>query len=139
MYPPGRQVLRLEVEPGGYGGVLATSSASEDLARFLRSMSAMTKRELASYDGKWRVLQQKMVPIPPTPKDQRPAAEKSGAPPSMAFVPEHRKFDFVTRGLIIEGDELGEGVDVQSRSRLLSISRRGCTYACTYDGGHFSR
>lgn len=56
--------IGLDIEAGAFGCVLLTTlteTSSPSLAGFLRAMSAMSKRSLASYDAAWRYTLQEMV------------------------------------------------------------------------------
>mmetsp|Transcript_36020 Transcript_36020/g.113120 ORF Transcript_36020/g.113120 Transcript_36020/m.113120 type:complete len:491 (-) Transcript_36020:434-1906(-) len=92
---------------GGYGCALQTGREAPDgaLSAFLAEMAAMTKAPLDSYSAEWRVMQQRLRPVLPSP----PAASP---PPGAVALPAARSFLFSTRGLEIEGDD-AHGVDAQ--------------------------
>ena len=99
-------VLSFEMEPNGYGAILATDSPlqSQGLLALLAKMHRYAQRPLASFSQANTVLHQKMTPITPT----RPA---TSAPAGMVLIPA-AQFDFKVAGIEIEGDER-PGVDVQ--------------------------
>jgi len=98
-------VLSFDLEPNGYGAILATpGEPSEAIKALMPRMAAMTKEPLAAYSHEPAILPQSIVPIAPT----RPAAE---APPGMVRIP-GGDFVFKVLGTEIEGAG-NPGVDVQ--------------------------
>jgi len=95
-------LLNFEIEPHGYGALLATTDAPEQ--SFLNRMKRMTQTPLEEYDDQWKPLEQKMVKISPT----EPAKE---TPEGMVKI-EGGDFHFAVKGLEIEGEN-AVGVDVQ--------------------------
>ena len=96
-----------QVEPSGFGGVLATYNLSAALPAFLRQMARLTAQPLATLDSMYHVLSQDMVQIPRT----SPPQPQTEVPAGMVLVPAHGKYEFRTSGLIIEGDD-GHGLCV---------------------------
>jgi formylglycine-generating enzyme required for sulfatase activity len=89
-------VLSFEIEPNGYGAILATPGAPSDAVKSLmQRMAALTAKPLAVFSHELSVLPQSLVPIEPT----KPAAE---APPGMVRIP-GGEFVFKVRGTEIEG------------------------------------
>jgi len=104
---PGAQgsVLNFDLEANGFGAILATpGEPSAEIKALLPRMAAMTAKPLSSYAHEAKVLQQTMVPIPPT----KPASD---APAGMVRIP-GGPFVFKVQGTEIEGDG-NPGVDVQ--------------------------
>lgn len=97
-------ILTFDLEPRGYGTVLATNALTGSGEQLLAHIHELAKKPLSSYSSVWHVLPQHMVEIPPT----KPAAT---APPGMVLIP-GGDFDFRVSGVEIEGGD-GPGVDVQ--------------------------
>ena len=102
-------VLQLRVERGGFGGVLVTSNVSEGLVRLLDTMRRLSVTDLSALDDGWKPLQQRIVSIART--SAQPAM--SAPPEGMVYIPPYPAYHFQSRGLIIEGDQIEDGVDVQ--------------------------
>ncbi len=116
-------MLAFELEPHGYGAVLAASEPlRQPLKQFLRAMRQRAGVRLSELSNQWRELPQHMVEIPRT----RPApialdslnikqgsnlvhVVSRGAPEGMARIPAGQ-FNFQVEGVMIEKSE---GVDVQ--------------------------
>ena len=97
--------LSFEIEPNGYGAILATpGQPSPAIRSLLGRMAKMTAQPLASFSHDAPVLLQQMVPIPPT----KPATH---APEGMIRIP-GGSFDFKVEGVEVEGGPR-PGVDVQ--------------------------
>jgi iron(II)-dependent oxidoreductase len=103
--PGGRTVLTFSIEAKGYGAVLATSAAPDQKMQALMSkMKELTATPLSNYSHEWKVVPQKIVPIPPT-------KAATSAPEGMVKIPQ-ADFLFRISGIEIEG--LNDiGVDVQ--------------------------
>jgi len=103
--PGGRTVLAFSIEAKGYGAVLATNAAPDQkMLALLSKMKELTATPLSSYSREWKVVPQKMVPIPP-------ARAATGTPEGMVKIPQG-DFLFKVSGIEIEG--LNDiGVDVQ--------------------------
>jgi len=98
-------VLSFELEPQGYGALLATAGAPDSgMSAFLGKMKSMTARPLEEFSPKWVVLPQQIVPVESTPAPE-------AAPPGMVKIPAGT-FHFRSRGIEIEGSN-DAGVDVQ--------------------------
>jgi len=93
------------IEAKGYGCIMESKTqAGTDLANFLSTMKELTQRSLYSYSAQWKYELQTMVDIPKT-------KAASAAPAGMVPVPKNQ-FQFVTKGVMIEGDD-AHGVDIQ--------------------------
>jgi iron(II)-dependent oxidoreductase len=103
--PSGRTVLTFSIEAKGYGAVLATNTAPERKMQALMSkMKELTATPLSNYAHEWKVVPQKIVPIPPN-------KAANGTPEGMVKIPQGY-FLFKVAGIEIEG--LNDmGVDVQ--------------------------
>jgi formylglycine-generating enzyme required for sulfatase activity len=101
-----RAVIRLTLEPQGYGALLAADSGAqvEGLGALLAQMHAWAAKPLQSYSRESGFLPQHLVPIAPT-------AAASTAPPGMVRIPAG-EFDFDVTGEEIEGGDM-IGLDVQ--------------------------
>jgi len=98
-------VLSFELEPHGYGAVLAVNGQpSAAQRRLMDKMRAMTAQPLSSYSGEWKVLPQEQVKIQATPAS-------ASAPEGMVRIPA-ASFLFRVQGVEIEGSN-DLGVDVQ--------------------------
>ncbi|HLN04495.1 MAG TPA: formylglycine-generating enzyme family protein [Bryobacteraceae bacterium] len=100
----GRAVLSFEMEPHGFGGVLAATETDAALEKFLAGMHQLARTPLSTYSREWTFLPQQIVGIEPT----KPARS---APPAMVQVPAGQ-FEFRVSGIEIEGEN-DIGVDVQ--------------------------
>jgi iron(II)-dependent oxidoreductase len=95
--------LAFDLEPHGYGAVLATAAApAKPVKELLSAMHRRARIKLSGLSSEWKVLPQHIVEIPRT----RPAAQ---APEGMILIPAGT-FDFKVTGIEIEKSE---GVDVQ--------------------------
>ena len=101
-----RAVIRLNLEPRGYGALLAIDSGTTvpGLDAVLAQMRAWAAKPLQSYSQEWAFLPQQLVPIATT-------ARTATAPPGMIRIPEG-EFDFNVSGVEIEGTNM-TGLDVQ--------------------------
>ena len=102
--PDGRNELSFEIEPDGYGAVLACRRAPKGLSRLLSTMRELSARPLTSFSKANTVLPQAMTPIAPTPR-------RDSAPEGMVRIP-GAQYEFEVKGIEIEGENLA-GVDVQ--------------------------
>jgi gamma-glutamyl hercynylcysteine S-oxide synthase len=107
--PNGFITVGLNMEPGGLGALLASSSptAEDDLASFMALMRNMTAMPLAAYSSQWLPLQQEL-------EEHTASWPTAIAPPTTAsiLVPGGR-FRFHCFGTAIEGNRLPLGMDVQ--------------------------
>jgi iron(II)-dependent oxidoreductase len=103
--PGGRTVLVFSIEAKGYGAVLATQTAPDQkMLALMSKMKELTATPLSNYSHEWKVVPQKIVPIPPT-------KAATGTPEGMVKIPQG-DFLFKVSGIEIEG--LNDiGVDVQ--------------------------
>ncbi len=98
-------LLAFDLEPGGYGAVLATpGEPSEAIKSLMQRMATLTAKPLADFSTEHPVLKQSLVEIAPT----APVAE---APAGMIKIP-GGSFDFRVQGIEIEGGA-SNLVDVQ--------------------------
>ena len=98
-------VLSFDLEPLGYGAILATPGEPSDaLKTLMQRMAAITQKPLADFSNEHPILKQTLVEIPPTV----PAAE---APAGMIKIP-GGSFNFRVQGVEIEGSA-SNLVDVQ--------------------------
>jgi formylglycine-generating enzyme required for sulfatase activity len=99
--------LSFEIEPHGYGAIVALDSAGpdKDLKKLMSRMAELTKTPLKDYSAVWKPLLQSMVEI----KKTKPASE---TPEGMILIPAQNKFWFKVSGIEIEGKD-EKGVDVQ--------------------------
>jgi formylglycine-generating enzyme required for sulfatase activity len=96
--------LSFEVEPLGYGAILATAELSSREKNLLAEMEGRGAQPLADYPRDWRPLQQHLVDIPAT-------KPPPSAPLGMVEIPAG-DFLFEVSGIEIEGGN-NPGVDVQ--------------------------
>lgn len=96
--------ISFDMEPRGFGALLATRQLTPEESKLLAAMHVLAARPLASFSHEPRVLQQKIVSIPPT----KPAAD---APAGMVRIPGGRFF-FRVSGIEIEGGNMA-GLDAQ--------------------------
>jgi len=96
--------LAFDMEPHGFGAVLATTKADSDLQRFLAEMHQLTQKALSEFSAEWKPLPQTLVDIPTS-------AHVRTAPAGMIAIPA-AAYDFRVSGVEIEGAN-DEGVDVQ--------------------------
>ncbi len=100
----GQTTLSFEIESRGFDAILATASPDEGLQEFLKSMSRLSDRPLASYSSLWQPLKMHIVEMPAT-------KSYAQAPDGMVLIPAG-DFRFQVNGVEIEGmDE--DGVDFQ--------------------------
>jgi len=99
-------VIRLNLEPRGYGALLAIDSGTtvSDLDTVLAQMRAWAAKPLQSYSQEWVFLPQQLVPVADT-------ARAGAAPAGMVRIPDG-DFDFNVSGVEIEGTNM-TGLDVQ--------------------------
>jgi iron(II)-dependent oxidoreductase len=103
--PDGRTVLTFSIEAKGYGAILSTNTAPDQMMLALMSkMRELTATPLTNYSHEWKDLAQQIVPLKPT----KPATVN---PEGMIRIPQS-EFLFKVSGIEIEG--LNDiGVDVQ--------------------------
>ena len=99
---------RINIEAGGYGGVLLTETIDDDLASFMNRMAVMSQLPLSSYDDEWKPLQQVIEAVEPSIRKQ-----KSFVRDENFILVEGGTLDFNVTGNCIEGDRIPEGLDVQ--------------------------
>ncbi len=100
----GAAILSFDLEPRGFGAILATSQLTAGEQQFLSEMAQLSRKPLASFSRERRFLPQRTIEIAPT----KPAAS---APEDMINIPEG-DFRFAVSGIEIEGGN-SVGVDVQ--------------------------
>ena len=96
--------LSFDMEPHGYGAVLATDTVSDAERQLLADMRELAQKPLSSFSHEWHFLPQQLVEIPST----KPAPT---ALEGMVKVPE-ADFEFRVSGVEIEGGN-DVGLDVQ--------------------------
>ena len=99
-----KATLSFEMEPHGYGAILATAGLSSGEKQLLKEMRDISARPLTSFSHEWHFLPQQIVDIAAT----KPA---SAPPDGMATIPEG-DFTFAVSGIEIEGGNW-IGLDVQ--------------------------
>jgi formylglycine-generating enzyme required for sulfatase activity len=104
----GRVRLTFPVEGHGFGAVLAIRSyaVTDTLRGLLQRMHTLSAMPLAALPAKWSPLPQHIVPIEKTPPARK-------APAGMVLIPAASHYLFATKGIMIEGDPMPEGVGVQ--------------------------
>jgi len=100
----GAATLSFEIEPRGYGAILAVTAVDDSLQNFLNTMAQQSERPLSSYSDKWQSLAMHIVDIPST----QPYTK---APEGMVKI-SGGEFRFQVNGIEIEGMN-DDGVDVQ--------------------------
>lgn len=100
--------LSFAMEANGYGAVLAVGNnkAEGSLPAFLAKIKQMAKTPLNNLPGEWKFLPQHLVAIAPTMPHKT-------APAGMVLIPAAKNFKFDVKGVMIEGDDIPKGVDVQ--------------------------
>jgi len=106
--------LEFPVEALGFGAVLAARSYTLDSAfyRFLAGMRRRGSKLLRDYPADWAPLTQRMVPIDRTGGGAGKVMA-GAAPEGMVFIPGTEEYQFESRGVMIEGDDLPTAVGVQ--------------------------
>jgi iron(II)-dependent oxidoreductase len=100
--------LSFAMEGDGYGAILALNNGTTEssLPLFLSKIKQMAKVKLNSLPAGFKFLPQHLVNIPST----KPS---TNYPEGMVKIPAIKKFDFDVSGVMIEGDDIPKGVDVQ--------------------------
>lgn len=100
--------LSFTIEPRGFGCVLAIQSyaVTTSLKTFLQEINSIAKKPLNNISDLWKPLPQKIVPIKKTK-----AATKT--PDGMVLIPAVKNYDFISNGVMIEGDDLPDAVGIQ--------------------------
>lgn len=100
--------LSFKIEGDGFGCVIGVNTryANNGLTAFLSSIKAIAAVKLKDLPAQWHFLPQHIVDITPSKKYKN-------APDGMVLIPATDKFEFDVNGVMIEGDELPKGVDVQ--------------------------
>ena len=100
--------LSFAMEGYGYGAVLAVNNnmADNGFAAFLLNIKQLAKTPLNSLPAEWHFLPQHIINIAPTPHHKT-------APEGMVLIPAAKNFKFDVKGVMIEGDDIPKGVDVQ--------------------------
>ncbi|MGH9702455.1 MAG: formylglycine-generating enzyme family protein, partial [Candidatus Acidiferrales bacterium] len=100
----GRAILSFDLEPRGFGAILATPRLSPGEQQLLSVMAQLSRKPLASFSREWRFLPQRITEIAPT-------KTAASAPEGMIKIP-GGDFRFAVSGIEIEGGN-SIGVDVQ--------------------------
>ena len=100
--------LAFNIEENGYGAVLEIKSGAVDvpLRQFLMKIKERANIPFQNLPADWKPLKQTMVPSPLTK-----SAEKT--PVGMVLIPSSDHYNFESKGVMIEGDELPDAVGVQ--------------------------
>jgi len=99
--------LSFAMEANGYGAVIAVkNTADKSLTALLPQIKQMAKVPLNSLSADWQYLPQHIVNIPSTPLHKT-------APAGMVLIPAVKNFKFDVKGVMIEGDDIPKGIDVQ--------------------------
>lgn len=96
----GNATFAFDIEAGGFVAIYATPYISSNLSSFLSKMNNMTQTALASYSTTWEPIPQTMVPNPPAPV--------SSLPKGMVEIPGTSNYQFISKGIEIEGINFGE-------------------------------
>jgi iron(II)-dependent oxidoreductase len=96
------------MEGDGYGAVLALNKGTveNDLSGFLLNINQLAKTPLNSLPAEWQFLPQHIVNIPKTKPYRK-------YPEDEVYIPAIKNFSFDVSGVMIEGDDIPKGVDVQ--------------------------
>ena len=100
--------LSLTIEGNGYGAVLGIGEGANEkgLPTFLLKMKQMGGTALNSLPANWQFLPQHIIPIQLTKTHPE-------TPKGMIMIPSVKQFSFEVSGIMIEGDDIPRGVDVQ--------------------------
>jgi len=100
--------LDFSIEGNGFGAIEERSNRLYpiDFMQFLAQMKQRAKTPINSLPDTWKPISQHMVA---EIKTKNPKA----APADMVLIPATNKYDFETKGVMIEGDELPDAVGVQ--------------------------
>lgn len=118
--------LSFPVEARGFGAIveIKNKSINSPFFQYLNIMQKMAEKPLKSFSAAWQPLTQQIVEVGKT----KPATK---TPEGMVLIPAIKNYLFESNGVMIEGDELPEGVGVQhpwerhpSRSQKHSLDIR---------------
>jgi iron(II)-dependent oxidoreductase len=100
--------LGFNIEGKGYGAVFATNQSQlpNNFASFLKRIQFLSKTSLNDLAVSWKPINQHIVPATQTKKQK-------GAPSDMVLIPATDHYDFETKGVMIEGNELPDAIGVQ--------------------------
>lgn len=100
--------ISFAMEGNGYGCLLAADNKKieNSFPAFLSKIKQVAKVPLNNLPNKWTFLSQHIVNIPPTKPNKN-------TPAGMVSIPAAKNFSFDVSGVMIEGDEIPKGVDVQ--------------------------
>ncbi|MGZ3832732.1 MAG: formylglycine-generating enzyme family protein, partial [Mucilaginibacter sp.] len=100
--------LSFNIEARGYGAVLVTNEqgATQSLSSFLGAIHRLAKIPLNDLSAAWSPAAQHLAAIALTKRQKT-------APTGMVLIPATDHYDFETKGVMIEGDELPTAVGVQ--------------------------
>lgn len=110
-------MVNVQLEALGFGCVLATEdtrSSNPELDSFLSDMALMTKLPLSHWSSTWMFLEQQITEYPATTLYDTPPDD------DMVAIP-WGLFHFESAGVMIEGDPIPNGVDVQFPFEVFSI------------------
>ncbi|MGZ3821392.1 MAG: formylglycine-generating enzyme family protein [Mucilaginibacter sp.] len=100
--------LSFNIEARGYGAVWVSSGqgTSPFFCSFLAGINRLAKTPLNDLPDSWSAASQHITTIAPTQRQKVP-------PKGMVLIPATDHYDFETKGVMIEGDELPTAVGVQ--------------------------
>lgn len=99
-------VLSFPIEAHGFGAVMASKDLGPSIEPLLSQMSTLSRKPLQSYSTAWKPLPQQIVPI----KKTKPAKDTPGG---MMLIPGTLDYEFISQGVMIEGDPLPTAVGIQ--------------------------
>jgi iron(II)-dependent oxidoreductase len=100
--------LAFTIDANGYGSILELQNGKQpvNMSSFLSLIRQQAHTPLEKLAVDWKPLKQTMVPSPETKL-------RTSTPDGMILIPPASKYNFETKGVMIEGDELPEAVGVQ--------------------------
>ncbi|WP_205686266.1 formylglycine-generating enzyme family protein [Chitinophaga parva] len=100
--------LDFPVEANGFGAVLQMKSSLVDkrLMNVLAEMRQLSAKPLKSLSDRWTPLQQSITQVKKT-------VRYAAAPKGMVAIPGVKNYQFKTQGVMIEGNDLPDGIGVQ--------------------------
>jgi len=110
----GQRSLNISIEANGYGAMLMSQSADDEIMSFLKEMSEMTSQPLSSFNDEWTPLPQVME-NPVSQVDKIPIPHKGDIRKSDLEIinVDGGLYNFFTIGNFIEGDRLPNSAGAQ--------------------------
>jgi hypothetical protein len=99
-------VLSFPIEAHGFGAVMASKDLDPSIQPLLSQMNTLSRKPLKSYSTAWKPLPQQIVPI----KKTKSARDTPGG---MILIPGTLDYEFISQGVMIEGDPLPTAVGIQ--------------------------